>query len=167
MYCPSCGAKNSIEQNFCRSCGFNLEDTSKSLLAQFPSAGTTDLLKRRQSLERFGKFAFGGFGIVLVLAVAGIIYAIVSGMILSGKNPLVGILLAAFLVFAALMLAYVFLKEDFKEKRTKLKQTEPNELGTPKTTGKLLPEKPFEMVPSVVENSTELLPLENKTRKFE
>ena len=36
-----------------------------------------------------------------------------------------------------------------------------------KETAKLLEEKPFEPVPSVIENSTELFPVENKTRKFE
>jgi hypothetical protein len=35
-----------------------------------------------------------------------------------------------------------------------------------KETAKLLEEKPFGAVPSVIENSTELFPVENKTRKL-
>lgn len=167
MFCPNCGANNTTEQNFCRSCGLNLEDTAKSLLTQIPSAESANLLKREQMLEKFGNFAFGGFGIVLFFAVSGIIYAIITGMILSGKNPLFGILLTAFIIFATLTLAYVVFNEDLKEKKKKLKLQTQKELAEPKTTGKLLEEKPFEPVPSVVENSTELFPVENKTTKLE
>lgn len=167
MYCPNCGANNTTEQNFCRACGLNLEDTAKSLLAQIPSAETANLLKREQMLEKFGNFAFGGFGVVLLIAVGGIIYAIVQGMILSGKQPWVGVLLTAFIIFAVLTLAYVVFNEDLKEKKKKLSRQAQKELAEPKTTGKFLEEKPFEPVPSVVENSTELLAVEQKTRKFE
>lgn len=167
MFCPNCGANNTTEQNFCRSCGLNLEDTAKSLLAQMPSAETANLLRREQMLEKFGTIAWSGFGIVLLIAIGGIIYAIVTEMILSGKNPYVGALMTAFIVFAALTLAYVVFNEDLKEKKQKLNLRAQKELAEPKTTGKLLEEKPFEPVPSVVENSTELLPVENKTRKFE
>ncbi|HEX9930321.1 MAG TPA: hypothetical protein VGB02_17430 [Pyrinomonadaceae bacterium] len=40
-----------------------------------------------------------------------------------------------------------------------------SELTDKKDTGKLLEEKPFEPVQSVTENSTELLSVENKTKK--
>jgi len=167
MFCPNCGANNTTEQNFCRSCGLNLEDTAKSLLAQIPSAETANLLKREQRLEKFGNFAFGGLGVVFLIAVGGIIYAIIQGMILSGKQPWVGVLLTAFIIFAALTLAYVVFNEDLKEKKKKLSLQAQKELAEPKTTGRLLEEKPFETVGSVTESSTELLPSENKTRKFE
>ncbi len=167
MFCPNCGANNTTEQNFCRSCGLNLEDTAKSLLLQIPSAETANLLRREQMLEKFGSIVWSGFGIVLLIAVGVIIYAIITGMILSGKNPFVGVLLTAFIVFATLTLAYVVFNEDLKEKKQKLKLQSQNGLAEPKTTGKLLEEKPFEPVPSVVENSTELLLTNNKTRKFD
>ena len=166
MFCPNCGANNSTEQNFCRSCGLNLEDTAKSLLAQIPSAESANLLKREQMLEKFGNVAFGGFGIVLLLAIGGIIYAIITGMILSGKNPWVGALLTAFIIFAALTLVFVVFNEDIKEKKKKLSLQAQKELAEPKTTDKLLEEKPFEPA-SVTENSTELLLTKHKTRKFE
>ncbi|HEX8564228.1 MAG TPA: hypothetical protein VF648_01070 [Pyrinomonadaceae bacterium] len=40
-----------------------------------------------------------------------------------------------------------------------------SELTDKKETGKLLEEKPFEPVQSIAENSTELLSIENKTKK--
>jgi hypothetical protein len=69
-------------------------------------------------------------------------------------------------IFAALTLAYVVLNESLKEKKAKLNHTLGNELTEPKDTGKLLEEKPFEPIPSVVENTTELLYTKNKTQKF-
>ncbi|MCA1622464.1 MAG: hypothetical protein LC778_01455 [Acidobacteria bacterium] len=41
-----------------------------------------------------------------------------------------------------------------------------SELTEAKNTGKLLEEKRFEPIPSVTENSTELLFVENETRKI-
>ena len=37
MYCPNCGAKTSIDQNFCRACGLGLEKTALSLSEQLPA----------------------------------------------------------------------------------------------------------------------------------
>lgn len=167
MFCPNCSADNKIEQNFCRSCGFNLEDSAKSLVAQIPAAGNEDLLAEEKWLEKFGSIAGKGFGIVLLIGIGAIIYAIITSMILSGKNVWVGILLVFFVIFAALLEVYVFFNEDLKERKEKLKWQPQKELAAPKITGKLLEEKPFEPIGSVVENSTELLSIENKTRKFE
>src|SRR5687768_18148948 len=99
MFCPSCGAKNSTEQRFCRSCGMNLEPVAQSLLEQFPGGGDPDLIRRERRLERFGQFAFGGFGLVLVAAVIGLIYTIFTKMVLDGQQPWAGILLIAFILF--------------------------------------------------------------------
>jgi hypothetical protein len=49
----------------------NLETTAQSLLEQFPQGERPDLMASEKMLELFGKVAFGGFGIVLVLAVVG------------------------------------------------------------------------------------------------
>ncbi len=166
MYCPNCGANGTTEQNFCRTCGFNLEETAKSLLTQIPTAERADILRREKALENFGSFAWNGFGLICLLGIGALLYSIFDKMVWSGKNPLVGILLAAFIVFATLTLIYVFANENLKEKKKKLGAREQLELDAPKTTGKLLEEKPFEPVGSVVENSTELLLVENKTKEF-
>lgn len=167
MFCPNCGANNSTEQNFCRKCGFNLEESAKSLLLQIPSAERAEILRREKSLEKFGSFAWSGFGIVCLIAVGALLFTIFDKMVWSGKNPLVGILFAAFIIFATFSLIYVFFNEDLKEKKKKLGLREQSDLPEAKITGKLLEDKPFEPVGSVVENSTELLYAENKTRKFE
>ncbi len=61
---------------------------------------------------------------------------------------------------------YYLRKERSKAKTNKF-EPNPVEQFESKETAKLLEEKSFEPAPSVVENSTELFPVENKTRKFE
>jgi len=166
MFCPNCSANNSTEQKFCRSCGLNLEKSAESLIEQIPNAQNANLLKQTQQIEKFGNFALGGFGVVLLTAVGAIIYFIFSKMILSGANVLAGILIIAFFIFAVLSVIFVILNESTKEKKAKINPVLADELTGAKDTGKLLEEKPFEPVSSVTENSTELLFAENKTRKI-
>lgn len=167
MFCPNCGANNSTEQRFCRACGLNLEQTALSLLEQIPSAESAKLLKRERNLEKFGNIAFGGFGFVLLTGIIAIIYLITTKMILSGESVLGGIILIAFIIFAALALTYVVLNEDLKERKQKAKPVLKNEISEKQETARLLEEKPFEPIPSVTENTTELLYAEKNTRKFE
>jgi hypothetical protein len=167
MFCPNCGANNLTEQKFCRACGLNLEKTAESMLEQLPSADMANFLKHERMLEKFGTIAWGGFGVVLFIAIGGIIYAIITAMILSGKQPWAGVLLVAFIIFAVLSLAYVILADELKGKKKNRNLLTKSELAEPKTTGKLLEEKRFEPVPSVTENSTELLPAKKKPEKFD
>jgi zinc-ribbon domain len=166
MFCPSCGANNSTEQKFCRSCGMNLEQTALSLLEQFPTAQRANLKKQEQMLERFGQIAFGGFGVVIATAVAAILYLILTKWVLSGVSFWSGILLIAFIIFAGLSLAYVIFAETLKEKKQKLNpMAEPKRLEMP--AGPLLRDaEGFVPVVSVTESTTELLQVESKTRKL-
>jgi uncharacterized membrane protein YvbJ len=166
MFCPNCGANNSTEQKFCRSCGLNLEKSAESLLEQLPNAESANLSMQNRLIEKFGNFALGGLGLVILAAVIAFIYIIFEKMILTGGNIAAGILLIAFLIFAFLTLVFVFFNESLKEKKAKINPALSNELTGAKNTGKLLEEKPFEPVPSVTENSTELLVVENQTRKI-
>lgn len=156
MFCPNCGANNSTEQSFCRACGLNLEKTADSLLEQIPSAESAKLLKRARNLEKFGNVAFGGLCLLGLTAIGGLIYAVVAGLILSGKQPLVGIFLTAFIIFAVLTLIYVVLRENLKERRQEANPILQKEIEA-KDTAKLLEEKPFEPIPSITENTTELI----------
>lgn len=162
MFCPNCGTNNLTEQKFCRACGLNLEKSAESLLEQIPSAESAKLLRKERNLEKFGNIAFGGFGLIFLAGIGTLIYVIFTKMILTGNSVFAGILLIAFIIFAVLTLAYVFLNEDLKERKKKKNPTEINEIEN-RDTAKLLEEKHFESIPSVTENSTELL--YNKIRK--
>jgi hypothetical protein len=145
----------------------NLTDIAASFLQHLPHDGAANIHKREQMLERFGQIALGGFGVVILTAVAGIIYWIVTKVILTGESFWGGILLIAFIVFAALTLAYVILRESINEKKQKLN---PRPLVTEreeKAGVGMLQEGHFQPAVSVVEDTTDLLPVENKTRKLQ
>ena len=145
----------------------NLESTAASLLEQFPGGNVTDLARSERRLERFGQFAFGGFGIVLLIAIGGLVYTIFTRMVLSGQQPLAGLVLMAFLIFAAMALTYVAFAEDLKEKRKKRvgHPAAPPVLDAAVVTGRLLEEQEFVPAVSVTENTTDLLPTPNRRHK--
>lgn len=144
----------------------NLEQTALSVLEQFPTGEQPTIRKQEQMLDRFGQIVFGGFGVVVLAGIVGIIYAILTKMVFSGANFWTGILLIAFVIFAALSLAYVVLNESLKEKRSK--HHPQTSVATPELeapdTGRLLPEGHFEPAISVTENTTDLLAPSRETR---
>lgn len=145
----------------------NLADIASSFLQQFPGGRIDGLQKQERLLERFGMLAFGGFGLVLLTAIGALIYLIITRMILTGVNFWSGILLVAFIVFATLTLYYVLLRESIEEKKKKLNvhRHETEFAATVETPA--LGEGSFSPAVSVVENTTDLLPVENKTKRFE
>jgi hypothetical protein len=145
----------------------NLEQSALSLREQFPGAPRLDLERQERMLEKFGTFAFGGFGIVLAFAILTFIYLIFSKMVLSGEQPFFGIVLTAFMIFSALTLAYVIWNETLKEKRQKLQAKRlPNEAVSGPAAAPLLENPHFEPVPSVTEDTTELLAVKRKTKEL-
>ena len=160
MFCPNCGATNSIAQKFCRSCGMNIESSALSLVEHLPP-NPSQLRKRGESLEKFGNIAFGGLGIAVVAGIVGLIYLILTRMVFAGDRLVVGILLIGFLVFAGLTLAYVFLKESQKEKLAKLDSNLQLELAGSHSS--LLNEGHFQPAASVAERTTELLSPERRS----
>ncbi len=146
----------------------NLEQISAALSEHIPRNAVLDLDRREKRLERFGQIAFGGFLVMVGLAILGILYTIVKYMILSGDNPWAGSLMAAFIVFAGLTLIYVVFKEDLKDKRKKLAHRPDIEPTIELNSGSdlLLNQPPAGQVASVIEDTTELLPIENKTHKL-
>lgn len=138
-----------------------MEKSAESLLEQIPNAENAKIIKIERNLERFG-----GFGIILFTAIGGIIFYIFTRMVLTGENIFAGISLIAFMVFAALTLIYLGFNEHLKERKQKLNPNLNNDLTEKQEINKLLENKSFIPVQSVTENSTELFPVENKTKKL-
>jgi hypothetical protein len=160
MFCPNCGSTNSTDQKFCRSCGLNLRESADSLLSQIPEAAFAELKRQERRLERFGSIAFTGLGVVLLLGILLVIYSILQKMVFSGENPVGGILLIAFVIFATLSLAYVVFNESLKEKREKLNprlESKPAVTAGLRMPAQLADGAEFEPAPTVTEDTTELL----------
>ena len=62
VFCPNCGAKNTIEQNFCRFCGLNLQETTKSLVAQVTFGKNANELKQLRLIKKFTELRFKHIG---------------------------------------------------------------------------------------------------------
>lgn len=166
MFCPNCGGENKSEQNFCRSCGLKLDAVSQAIAEQFPTKEYAELQRRKELFEKLGIFSLSVFGIIgFSFLIAKAIY---YKIILLGEDVLFLSGFAALVVFGLLSVFFfnypkLFMK--FEKVNPRLSPKEEKQISTP--TNKLIEDKPFEPIPSVTENSTELLPIENKTRKFE
>jgi|KBSSwiStaDraftv2_1062776.scaffolds.fasta_scaffold13350_4 hypothetical protein len=162
MYCPNCGKANSSEQKFCRSCGLNLEDATRSLIEQLP-AGEQDqrLLRRKQLVERV-LLILGGVGITAFVCL--IIGTIITEIIIGKGNVIGGIVFIAFILGMAVGLLLVLYRESLKDATTR--RTIPvveAPSGDPKT--RQLTDPHFEPAPSVTDPTTELLAVEKRTGK--
>lgn len=144
----------------------SLSDITASYLAQFPDGAAAELLKKEFLLERFGSFAFGGLMFAVFAGVCALIYVLITRMIFNGANPIAGIILSLFVGFAALTLAYVFMRESLKDKKIKMLPRELEPTFQPAEMN-ALPQPRTEWAPSVVEDSTELLPIQNRTQKLQ
>ena len=153
MYCPNCGKTNSIDQNFCRSCGFQLEKVVQSLVDQLQSSDlNTTLAEKRRRLDKLIQIIAGSTISIFVAAVLwGIIYSIiiVKGEVLGGLIFLIVIL--GLVLFGVLMLY----RESLNKVRSKNDQNQ--KAISEIETAKLLSEPELEPVPSVTDRTTELL----------
>jgi zinc-ribbon domain len=165
MFCPNCGVENRSEQNYCRSCGLKLDTISQLVSEQFPTKEYAALQKRKELFEKLGLFSLSIFGFL------GFLFLLVAGyykIILFGADVVLAAALAAFIGFGLLAVFFfnypkLFMK--FEKINPRLSPTEESAM-TGQPNSNLIEDKPFEPVPSVTEDSTELLSVENKTRKF-
>ena len=58
----------------------NLEQTAAELLSHFPGGKAAEIDRAEQRLEKFGRIAFGGFGVVVAGGILFLIYMIISKM---------------------------------------------------------------------------------------
>jgi hypothetical protein len=163
MFCPNCGAKNNRKQNYCRFCGLNLRDAAKSLISQLAFGEDSKLVKSLGSVRRGIDLALAALaGVALISAVAYFFFGLGFGKNMMKMGMIIFFLLETILG----AVGYYQRKERSKAGPNKFDQSATEQTES-KATAKFLEAKPFEPVPSAVENSTELLPIENKTRKLE
>ncbi|HEX8367032.1 MAG TPA: zinc ribbon domain-containing protein [Pyrinomonadaceae bacterium] len=164
VFCPNCSAKNKIEQNFCRFCGFNLQETTKSLVAQRSIDKNARQFNQLKLIKRLTDAASVGLLIIVSTGISFYLYAILTKMVFSGKRVLLGLFLISMIFQFFGRFIRRILRNRIIEDGAKTNPP-PNE-SEAKETAKLLVDKPFAPVGGVTENSTELLFAENKTRKL-
>jgi len=162
MFCPNCGKENQAEQKFCRSCGLKLDAVVQVVADQFPSEEYAALQRRKRIFERLGLGALsiaGLIGLMLLLFTVGLYKLIVLG-----PEVLFGLSIVAvifFLPLSVFSIGYPKLFMRFEKVNPQLASLD--ESTSIQTTGKLLEDRFFEPVPSVTDDTTDLL-LRNDTR---
>jgi len=150
MFCPRCGQDGTIEQHFCRSCGFELVGVS----ALFQDAGPESLeshanrLLNQQKLKVVGSIAvLSTISLALIALLVGIVVLMVVG-----KMPLLaGGLLLTFMT--GLIIGFVCLGlASLKTSEQKQKHLKENP-----ATSALVPPTVEQSLLSVTEHATELL----------
>ncbi len=158
MYCPNCGTKTSIDQNFCRACGLGLEKTALSLSEQLPAQVERSVQAQKERLEKLGVVLLSLFGVcVLVL----LMFLLGRSLISKGLPGILAMLGALIMIVCGLGSVILFARaKDLDEKSSKRRQS--NLTNGTETTKELLSEGHFEPVPTVTERTTELLTVDKR-----
>ena len=163
MYCPICSTKISLDQKFCRYCGFGLEKISQSVSEQLPTELAENLQERKNKLERLGVAALSVFG----LGVLGLFLYMVGYKLMLSQGKILaalGVLGLLVILGSGLLSVYLFAKaKDVQDESGKRRLQPPDEMPEAAGTSKLLHESRREEIPIVTERTTELLFREKKS----
>ena len=166
MFCPNCAAQNDATQHYCRTCGLKLDVIAEALSSQRPSEEFTRLLQRKRRFEFFGVLCISTAGIIgLCILLAAVFYYKMQWVGPELLFQSAGIALALFALASIFFFSYPKLMMKFNKLNSHLPGA-PRSYVETATTHKLIEERPFEPIPSVIEDSTELLPVRNKTKKL-
>ena len=159
MYCPNCGTKTSIDQNFCRACGLGLEKIAHSLTEQLPTRPIRNLQEQKERFEKLGMAALSVFGLGILTFIT---YSIGYKLMISKGDILSGLAMIGFIIMVACGIASVVLFAKANEAGQEATKRKPQELSSAESTKELLTEGHFEPVPTVTERTTELLTVEGR-----
>ena len=163
MYCPNCGRTNSEDQRFCRSCGLSLEKIVQSIAEQLPAEEPDRRIRERQrAVDRLIRIVGGTTASIVAGAVVwGIIYEII---IVKGEM-LAGSIFLAFVLGVILFALLAIYRDSLGKPANKGQSARRDILEVDKDTSKLLQETHVESMPSITENTTELLAAQRKNQK--
>ena len=156
MFCPRCGQDGTIEQHFCRSCGFELVEVSALLQEAGPeSLESRDSSFNQQKLKVVGSIAvLSTISLALIALLVGIVVLMIGGyMPLLAGGFLLTFMTGISIGFVCLGLAS--LKKSEPEKQKQLKKNA--------VTATLIQQGMDQPLLSVTEHTTELLEDPTKT----
>jgi hypothetical protein len=159
MHCPRCGANATVGQQFCRSCGLNLEKVVELLgdeLSVEPLSSNEERARLRERQRKFEQWA-GITGLVtFLLILLTLIVVVFSQMILKQRVLVIpGLLLILLAIGAAVMGLFQTYSKSLMAKLANPTRPRPIDVPGPNETRKL--EAYREPVPAVTEGTTELL----------
>lgn len=168
MHCPSCGNESSLDQRFCRKCGFNLEPISKLVVQRSPFEDIQpDKQEQEKALVR-RMFRIMGWGLLIVLI--GVVLLVMARAPAPGLlENVLGVLSLIFLLGGTAVAGYSI----FDAVRSSTKPALPRprvskaEISQAETTNELLEERIPVPVPSVTERTTQLIATERQAGKSE
>ena len=152
MFCPNCGAKNGVDQNYCRGCGLKLNAIVEAVADQFPSKEFAEYQRRKEWFQRIGMICLsiaGLVGFALLLFEAAQYKAE-----LFGEEVLLWSAIGAFIGFLLLSVFFFNYTKAFVERPTVAGGEKPPEVPA---TAKLIEDRPADYVSSVTEDTTDLL----------
>jgi hypothetical protein len=163
IYCPKCATPLSEEQKFCRACGFDMQIVSR-VLGREPASNAPDQPESADSnpLEsRRTKTEMRGLLTLFSALMMGCLIPISMGLFPNwpGLNNLIILLggVAGFLLFGGILqLVYSDYLPKVDTPKTPVRMT-PIPPSVP--TNQLPPANPSEVIPSVAEQTTGLLPI--------
>ena len=159
MFCPNCGSKNGVEQNYCRGCGLKLDAIVEAVADQFPSKEYAALQRRRERFEKLGVITLSVaafIGLVLLL-----FKATQFKLILFGPDAIIGGAIAALIGFLLLSVAFFNYPKLFLKSRNPASD---DGKAPDIVTAKLIEDHPPDYVSSVTENTTKSLHTVGKGR---
>ena len=164
MFCPNCGTKTSIDQNFCRACGLGLEKIAVSLNEQLPTRVDVSLQEQKERFEKLGVAALSVFGLGLLSM---IIYGVVYKLMLSEGDILSALAAIGLIIMIAcgIASAILFAKANEAGEAATKRNPQQNLPAEGESTRELLTEGHFEPVPTVTERTTDLLTIERHEAK--
>jgi predicted lipid-binding transport protein (Tim44 family) len=153
IHCPSCGQESSLEQKFCRKCGFNLEPVSQ--LVASASGSETKLVKHdddRAILGRMVRWMMWG-GLVLLIG----LIMLVTGKAFDGIPKFLSPFASVLLIGGTAMMGYGVLAalREGAAPRT-LRSSETGNQLSASSTNELADGMPMPL-PSVTERTTQLI----------
>jgi hypothetical protein len=163
MFCPNCAAQNHVAQHYCRTCGLKLDVIAEDLSSQRPSEEFARLLQRKRQFQLLGVSSLSIAGVIGIFTVAAAVFYYKMQWV--GPELLFRSASIALVLFT-LISAFFFSYPKFMKKLDRLNPRPSSPLQNrveAAATDKLIEERPFEPIPSVTEDSTELLPLRNRT----
>jgi hypothetical protein len=153
MFCPNCGNQGARDQKFCRSCGMNLQKVATALIDHLAKPGSDQLSLETPAAVRSCARRNALWGMAITFT--GIAYGVVGKLmihedIVTGAGALVAVI---GMFWFAFVLLYAGLRPTPGARGLSQSVMTPDA----KTTAQLTPERVPDIMPSVVERTTDLL----------